>query len=105
VSCYRTDINGGVANTQPGFDRAKTLFDSDITVRSRSDMLNANAVTDDRVTVCAAMDQCPPSRCGQRLLRCNARPREVWGLFFVRCLYSVDVKICEGSLSRDKFLF
>jgi hypothetical protein len=40
---------GGVANTQPGFDCAKTLFDSYITVRSRSDMLNAKAVTDDRV--------------------------------------------------------
>ena len=34
-----------------GFDCAKTLFDSYITVRSRSDRLNANAVTDDRVTV------------------------------------------------------
>jgi hypothetical protein len=43
--------SGGVANTQPGFDCAKTLFDSYITVRSRSDMLNANAVTDGRVTV------------------------------------------------------
>ena len=42
--------NGGVANTQPDFDCAKTLFDSYITVRSRSDRLNANAVTDDRVT-------------------------------------------------------
>ena len=41
---------GGVANTQPDFDCAKTLFDSYITVRSRSDRLNANAVTDDRVT-------------------------------------------------------
>ena len=39
--------NGGVANTQPDCDCAKTLFDSYITVRSRSDMLNANAVTDD----------------------------------------------------------
>ena len=27
--------------------------------------------------------------------------REFWGLFFVCCLYSVDVKICKGSLSRD----
>ena len=43
-------LNGGVANTQPDYDCAKTLFDSYITVRSRSDMLNANAVTDDRVT-------------------------------------------------------
>ena len=43
-------LNGGVANTQSDFDCAKTLFDSYITVRSRSDMLNANAVTDDRVT-------------------------------------------------------
>jgi hypothetical protein len=30
----------------------------------------------------------------------------LWGLFFVCCLYSVDVmQNCEGSLSRDKFLF
>ena len=46
----RTFMNGGVANTQPDFDCAKTLFDSYITVRSRSDRLNANAVTDGRVT-------------------------------------------------------
>ena len=46
----RTDVYGGVANTQPNYDCAKTLFDSYITVRSRSDRLNANAVTDDRVT-------------------------------------------------------
>jgi hypothetical protein len=32
--------------------------------------------------------------------------RRLWGLFFVCCLYSVDVmQHCEGSLSRDKFLF
>jgi hypothetical protein len=31
--------------------------------------------------------------------------RELWELFFVCCLYSVDVKICEGNLSRDPFLF
>jgi hypothetical protein len=42
--------DGGVANTQPDYDCAETLFDSYITVRSRSDRLNANAVTDDRVT-------------------------------------------------------
>ena len=42
--------DGGIANTQPDYDCAKTLFDSYTTVRSRSDMLNANAVTDDRVT-------------------------------------------------------
>ena len=42
--------NGGVADTQPDFDCAKTLFDSYITVRSRSDRLNVNAVTDGRVT-------------------------------------------------------
>jgi hypothetical protein len=35
--------------TAAGFDCAKTLFDSYITVRSRSDTLNANAVTDGRV--------------------------------------------------------
>ena len=40
--------NGGVANTQPGFDCARTLFDRYTTVRSRSDMLNA--VTDGGVT-------------------------------------------------------
>jgi hypothetical protein len=32
--------------------------------------------------------------------------RKLWGLFFVCCLYSVDVmQNCEGSLPRDKFLF
>jgi hypothetical protein len=50
----RATPDGGVANTQPDFDCAKTLFDSYITVRSRSDRLNANAVTDDRVTRLAA---------------------------------------------------
>ena len=43
-------LNGGVANTQPDFDCAKTLFDSYITIRSRSDRLNVNDVTDGRVT-------------------------------------------------------
>jgi hypothetical protein len=34
------------------------------------------------------------------------RVGRLWGLFFVCCLYSVDVmQNCEGSLSRDKCLF
>jgi hypothetical protein len=39
-------------------------------------------------------------------LRLSARfAREVWGLFLC-CLYSVDMmQNCEGSLSRDNFLF
>jgi hypothetical protein len=36
----------------------------------------------------------------------GAGVRSLWGLIFACCLYSVDVKQnCEGSLSRDKFLF
>jgi hypothetical protein len=41
---------GRGTNTQPDYDWAKTLFDSYIIVRSRSDRLNVNAMTDDRVT-------------------------------------------------------
>jgi hypothetical protein len=42
----------------------------------------------------------------QGRIRTRAPARRLWGLFFVCCLYSVDVmQNCEGSLSRDKFLF
>ena len=36
----------------------------------------------------------------------QAQVRRLWGLFCVCCLDSVDLmQNCEGSLSRDKFLF
>jgi hypothetical protein len=43
----------------------------------------------------------------QQLVDCaSGKVRRLWELFFVCCLYSVDVmQNCEGSLSRDKFLF